>query len=357
MIGILKTYISSCLIELFHIRRKPRTLQFPITSRCNSRCLTCNIWKHRDRIDVDPYELGKIFRHSFFSKVKTIGLNGGEPTLHPKFVEVVKTVLTLPKLQNIALISNCINSDKLLELLQTVYPMCKEKGVRLHLQISLDGVGDIHNEIRGVKVSFNRSLHVLNELCLHKEKYLDAFDIGCTVSRTNVDYLVPFEDYFSTYDVPIYFHLAVPNKRIHNFDDAPFSVLKDKHTTQMAKEFFYSRAEQADSRLEKIRCTLIYLYLAGKTQRRMFMCNYLYQDITINENLDTFLCATASDKVGSLIDGIPSYKNYNCLVNNTRQHCDTCIHYANLPNIRGLWTYFLYKLSTFKWIRKYKTSV
>lgn len=308
-------------------------------------------------MDVDPKELKKIFSAPFFSEVKGIGVNGGEPTLHPDFVEVIKAVLTLPKLQSISLISNSINSDKLLELLQMIYPLCKEKGVRLHLQLSIDGVGDIHNEVRGIRISFERSMKTLNELYNHKEKYLDAFDIGCTVSRQNVDYLVQFEDFFSSYDVPFYFHLAVPNKRIYNFDNAPFSVLNDKHATQMAKEFFYNRAVKVCSRLEKIRCTLIYLYLAGKTHKRMFMCNYLYQDITINENLDTFLCATASDKVGSFLAGIPSYKDYNRLINDTKQHCDTCIHYANFPNLRGLWTYFMYKLSTFEWIRRYKMAI
>ncbi len=357
MLGIIKIYFNYYLGELFNIRRKPRTLQFPITSRCNSRCVTCNIWKHQERMDVNPEELRKLFSSSFFTEVKDVGINGGEPTLHPNFIDVVKAVLTLPKLQNIALISNCINSDKLLYLLHEIYPACKEKGVFLHLQLSVDGIGDIHNEVRGVKISFERTMKTLNELYHHRVKYLDAFDIGCTISRQNVDYLVQLEEYFSDYDVPIYFHLAVPNKRIHNFNDAPFSVLNDKHATQMAKEFFLCRAFKACNRLEKIRSTLIYLYLAGKTHRRMFMCNYLYQDITLNENLDTFLCATASDKVGSFLDGVPSYNQYNRMINTTKKHCDTCIHYANLPNLRGLWTYFLYKLSTFNWLSKYKKSL
>ncbi|MBR4624037.1 MAG: radical SAM protein [Alphaproteobacteria bacterium] len=342
------------VFDLFGIRRKPRTLQFPITSKCNSRCVTCNIWKYHEKNDVDCQKLIHLFKHPFFSKVSSVGLNGGEPTLHPKFTDVVNAVLTLPKLKGITLISNCINSEKLLRLLQEIYPICKEKCVKLHLQISLDGIGDVHNEIRGASVSFERTLNTLNELCAHKDKYLDTFDIGCTISCRNVDYLAQFEDYISDYDVPVYYHLAVPNKRIHNFDDAPFSVLTDRHATQMAKEFFYTRSLKACDILEKIRCTLIYLYLAGKTKKRMFMCSYLYQDVTINECLDTFLCATASDKVGSMENGVPAYNAYNKLVKNTKQHCGLCIHYANHPNLRGLWTYFRYRLSTRKWLNSYK---
>lgn len=354
MIGIIKLNFSNYLTELLHIRRKPRILQLPITSKCNSRCLTCNIWKHRERIDIDVVELQKVLQAPFFSKVTGVGINGGEPTLHSNFVEVVKAVLTLPKLKNIYLISNCINSEKLLMYLKEIYPLCKEKNVMLHLQISIDGIGEVHNIVRGIKISFDRSIQVLQELCCHQTEYVDEFNIGCTLSKYNIDYISQIQDYFSQFDVPVYFHLAVPNKRIHNFEDAPFSVLTDKHATQMAKEFFHMRASKARSRLEKIRSCLIYLYLAGYTNKRMFLCNYLYQDITINENLDTFLCATASEKVGNLSKGVPSYNQYNGLVYETKKHCDTCIHYANIPNLRGLYTYFLYKMRTYKWISRFK---
>lgn len=354
MIGFIRNSLLYYFEETFNIRRKPRILQLPITSKCNSRCLTCNIWKHHERKDIDASELKRVLSSPFFSKVVGVGINGGEPTLHNNFVDVVKSILTLPKLKNIFIISNCINGDKLLTYFQEIYPLCKEKGVKLHLQISIDGVGEIHNLVRGIKVSFDRSMSVFQELCKNKSKYLDEFDIGCTISKYNVDYIVQIQDYFSEYSVPVYYHLAVPNKRIHNFDDAPFSVLTDKHATQMAKEFFQMRSAKASDRLEKIRCYLIYLYLNGDINKRVFLCDYLYQDITINEKLDTYLCATASEKVGNLIEGIPSYKQYNSIVNDTKRHCDLCIHYANYPNLRGIYTYIRFKMKTFKWIIRYK---
>lgn len=354
MIGYIKSSVVYYLADFFHIRRKPRTLQLPITSKCNSRCLTCNIWKHRERTDIDVEKLKDVLSNPYFSKVTGVGINGGEPTLHSQFVDVVKTVLTLPKLRSIFVISNCINADKLLGYLQEIYPLCKEKNVKLHLQISIDGVGEVHNFVRGINVSFDRSIKVLNELSRDKSLYLDDFDIGCTISKHNVDYLAQIEDYFSDYDVPVYYHLAVPNKRIHNFEDAPFSVLTDKHATQMAREFFMMRSAKASGRLEKVRSYLIYLYLSGHTKKRLFLCNYLHQDITINENLDTFLCATASDKVGSLKEGVPSCQQYNSLIKSTKTHCDTCIHYANVPNLRGFYTYFRFKLRTYHWIKKFQ---
>lgn len=355
--GYIKSSLVYYLADIFHLRRKPRTLQLPITSKCNSRCLTCNIWKHHERTDIDVEKLKDVLSNPFFSQVTGVGINGGEPTLHSQFIDVVKTVLTLPKLRSIFVISNCINADILLSYLREIYPLCKEKNVKLHLQISIDGVGEVHNLVRGINVSFDRSIKVLNELSRNKSLYLDDFDIGCTISKHNVDYLAQIEDYFSDYDVPVYYHLAVPNKRIHNFEDAPFSVLTDKHATQMAKEFFYAKAHVTKDRIARIRYTLIYLYLARGTTKRMFKCNYLYQNITINENLDTFLCATASDRVGNLYDRIPTLTEYNSFVKETKKHCNTCIHYANTPNIKGYIMYYKYRISTYRWISRYKKNI
>lgn len=354
MVYLLKTYILYYLEVIFKYRMKPRLIQLPITSKCNSRCLTCNVWKQNIHRDINPEELKDIFSSSFFSKVRGVGINGGEPTIHPNFKDVVGAVLSLPKLKNIFVISNCINNDLLLSCLQQVYPMCKKRGVKLYLQISIDGIGDVHNNVRGIKVSFDRSLQLLKELLINKSKYLDGFDIGCTISRYNVDFLPQIEDYFSQYDVPIYYHLAVPNKRIHNFDDKSFSVLYDKHALQMAKEFFHMKSVMSKSYLDKIRNCLIFLFLSGYTHKRLFICNYLYQDVTINENLETFLCATASEKVGDLKEDIPSNSLFNSIAKNTKNHCDSCIHYANIPNIRGLFYYSMYRIKTAKWYLKYK---
>lgn len=336
------------------IRRTPISLQMPITSKCNSRCLTCNIWKYKERTDLDVSKLSSILANKYFAKVQNVGLNGGEPTLHADFVELVKAILKLPSLKNIFIISNSINSSRLLEQLRSVYPLCKERGVKLNLQISLDGIGGVHDEVRGIKNSFSRTMNTIDTLRQHKDEYLDNFNLGCTISRYNVDYLPEIEEYFESYNVPFYFHLAVPNKRIHNFDDAPFSVMADEHAKQMAAEFFWKRYENAKNRNESCRAFLIYLYLIGKSKKRLFECDYLYRDVTINESLDTFLCATASDKAGNLVDDIPSKKLYSRLESSTKAHCDTCIHYANEPNLRGILTFLFYKIKYYKWTSVYK---
>lgn len=100
-------YISceECL-DLLHIRRLPRVIQLPITGKCNSRCVTCNVWKHKAGIDMSAEKLRKVLQDPFFSKVHGVGINGGELTLHNDVEGIFRAVLTLPHITDISVISN-----------------------------------------------------------------------------------------------------------------------------------------------------------------------------------------------------------------------------------------------------------
>ena len=92
------THISA---NILGIRLKPRVLQLPITNKCNSRCTTCNIWKIREKEDLNSDDLRKVLEDPYFNKVESIGINGGEPSLNKDFVKIFESVLTLKSLKDI----------------------------------------------------------------------------------------------------------------------------------------------------------------------------------------------------------------------------------------------------------------
>ena len=115
--------ITEILRNRLHIRKKPLVIQMPITSRCNSRCKTCNVWKYHDNIDIDYLTLEKALKDPFFSEVQSVGLNGGEFTLVPNFIEILNSVLTLPNIKYIYCISNGLFPKKLFEYLEKAHDL------------------------------------------------------------------------------------------------------------------------------------------------------------------------------------------------------------------------------------------
>ena len=88
-----------------HIKTFPSTIQLPVTYKCNFNCKMCGMHNLIHKDDYSTKELEQILKDKLFSKVTSIGLNGGEPFLRSDLVECVKIMIkTLPNLKSINII-------------------------------------------------------------------------------------------------------------------------------------------------------------------------------------------------------------------------------------------------------------
>lgn len=360
MIKVLKLITKNCLGNFFHIRKKPKVIQMPITSRCNSRCKTCNIWKLRDNIDMDVSALSVALKDPFFSEVESVGINGGEITLFKEFNTLIDVILSIDKIKYIHIISNGLLPDRLIERLSITKRKCESKKVKLAFTLSVDGIYGVHDTIRGVSRGFSKTLHLLNVLLEKKEQLCDSFDIGCTISRYNVPFLIEFDEFIQEYGFPVIYHLGVPNKRIYTFNNSEdYNVLKDERSRLLAVDFFKMKMKTDCGILTKIRYFINYYYLKNKGEGRLAICSYLYQDVTIDEKLNLSLCATASDAIGNLKEYAASQIVKRGALGKEEKkvcnRCNTCIHYAIFPTFKGCLYYVVDNLwEKYSWGNKYK---
>lgn len=337
--------IHSLIRKYKHKREKPLVIQMPITSRCNSRCKTCNIWKSKSTNDIDPIALEKALSDPFFDIVQTVGVNGGEITLVPNFLDVLKAILTLPSLHNVYLISNGLLPEKLYSYMSKAKTLCNDKKVYLHLCLSVDGYGDVHDIVRGVPGAFVRTKTILDEFKKDYHLYCHSFSIGSTISKYNIGFIRETENFLNNYPFPIEYHLAVPNRRIGTYNDyEDYYVLQDEESRLLAAEYFFTQYLQETNNREKQRLFAIYYFLKNKGKKRLCCCDYLDRDVTIDENLNLRLCATASGVIGNLKNEsatkiIASNKTRKAR-QEIKKRCDTCIHYAYHPlTIKGSWIF------------------
>ncbi len=318
----------------------------PITSRCNSRCKTCNVWKYHENNDINYLELKNALQDAFFSEVESVGLNGGEFTLMPDFIKVVEAVLCLPRINAIYLISNGLFPKRLFEYLKAAKSLCDQKKVYLNICISVDGEGSVHEKVRGVPNCFVKTEEILNELYEHKEDYCSDFSVGCTLSRYNIAYIRETKLFFERFnDLKVEYHLAVPNKRIRTFSDYhDYYVLDDSKSRYLATEFFFEQYYNSfDERLRR-QAFINYWFLKNKGEGRLCQCAYLNRDVTIDENLNISLCATASDFIGNIkerdVMGLMMGEKTKMEYRKVKKNCSTCVHYSYQPlNFKGRLVY------------------
>ena len=362
LVSFLRTSVIEAFFEIFRIRRKPVTLQLPVTNRCNSRCKTCNVWTQEVKRDINPDLLLKVLKDPLFSDLQCVGINGGELTLVKDIDKIIDVILQCEKIKMIWLISNCLLPERLLELLEKTVAKCRKKDVKLGITFSVDGIKEKDNFIRGVPVAYERAMTVLRAVSLDPERYCDICDIGCTVSKYNADDLAQIDVYLQEFKIPIYFHLAVPNKRIGTFESEDYSVVTNKHACQIAAEFFFGLFLKERNWEKKLKYWANYYYLTSKPHTRLTTCDWLYRNVTIDENLDFFLCATASERIGSLLEENASElitsskcRSVECGI---RSLCSNCIHYSYRLSLKGYFIFLKYYLVNFYFENcKYKIGI
>jgi MoaA/NifB/PqqE/SkfB family radical SAM enzyme len=151
----------------------PMNLTISVSYRCNSRCKTCNVWQRpNDDFSIDEYE--KTFE-SIGRDAYWFTFSGGEPTLRKDLPEIVGAAYRhcRPGIINIATngISDKIIPGRIEQVLQAA-PTSE-----IIVNLSLDGVGEKHDVIRGVKGNFERAMRTYTGLKALKDHY-NNFTLG-----------------------------------------------------------------------------------------------------------------------------------------------------------------------------------
>ena len=335
-------------------RIKPSVIQLPVTGRCNSRCVTCNIWKQAEKKDIDTKALKKALGDPFFSKVHMVGVNGGEPSLLRDLEGLLDALCVLKHLKKVYIITNGLLTDRLMQMMERIRKECLKQRVRVFLTVSVDGIDGIHDTIRGIPDAFEKTMATLKKVMPQKERYCDHLEVGCTVSRWNVACLNEIDVYMQQLNIPVNYHLAVPVRRLHNFEEPSFSVMNDERSRLLAADFFYGQFKFGKDIKHKLRCFLIWKYLVDNGEKRYAACNYLRGDVTITENLDLYLCATASEKVGNLGEESASqlYKNHRFqpVEEKVTTYCHQCAHYMFFPTVKGFLLFMAESVNPLRWL-------
>ena len=140
---------------------------FNITDNCNSRCITCMQWKQKSYDELTTEEVSKILIQLKKLGIRSVSFTGGEPTLRRDLSEIIKKANDLD-FDNITMATNGLLStkEKAVSFL--------ENGPR-EITISIDGTGEVHDYVRGIKGSYERSiktLKILTELRDSRYPYL-----------------------------------------------------------------------------------------------------------------------------------------------------------------------------------------
>ena len=157
--------------------RLPVDCVLALTYNCNSRCTMCDIWKIKNSPELAPEEFLKLP-----SSLLDINFSGGEPYLRKDIVEILKNVVTASPAARVIISSNGFATDLIVARTKELLKIKPDIGVA----ISIDGIGEMHNEMRGIPGGFDKAIATVKKL---KEIGVTKLRLGFTATDKNVNHL------------------------------------------------------------------------------------------------------------------------------------------------------------------------
>ena len=96
-------------------------------------------------------------------------LTGGEPTLRKDLAEVVNIFHKNSKVDRITITTNGYYPDRITKIVHDIFE--KSPNIHLSINMSIDGIDEDHDKIRGLKNSFKNMLETYNQVQELKKKY------------------------------------------------------------------------------------------------------------------------------------------------------------------------------------------
>jgi Fe-coproporphyrin III synthase len=145
-----------------------------VTYRCNARCNMCNCYmyptKASEEITLD--EIKKL------PEMKFVNITGGEPFIRNDLPEIVAELTK--KADRIVISTNGFFTEKILDL-------CRQFP-KIGIRISIEGLENTNDEIRGIREGFKRGYNTLKSLV--EMKHPDV-GFGMTIQDMNAEDLLP----------------------------------------------------------------------------------------------------------------------------------------------------------------------
>lgn len=221
----------------------PTKIWYEITHRCNSKCKNCNIWQgpFKKEEELTPDDLYKIFSDPLFSKVDTILISGGEPSLRNDLYECVLAIHKALPYAEINIATNGLQPEFFLNTIERIL----NNNISIGVGTSIDGLGDNHDLIRG-KGSWKKVNQLIDGLIELREQYGNQLVItfGTVLTPENndeiwkivrwgeflrLDYLIQWynnSSYYSNLETEV--DRGREREIVLSLDSERFSLLKEK---------------------------------------------------------------------------------------------------------------------------------
>ncbi len=161
----------------------PFSIVVSVSFRCNSKCRTCGVWR-KPNDDMSVEEWRRVFAHLGRAPFY-LTFTGGEPFLRADLHEIVLAGVELCRPGLITIPTNGLLTRRILDQVDQICAAAPHSQIGINL--SLDGVGQEHDEIRQVLGNWDRAMETWRGLKALQGRHENLqLSVHTVVSKFNV---------------------------------------------------------------------------------------------------------------------------------------------------------------------------
>lgn len=306
----------------------PTTLSLLATDNCNSKCVMCDIWKNKSENELSAVEFGKVLKDPLFREVRHIGISGGEPTLRKDLAEMVGEILgSLPKARSLSVTSHGFHTKRWKEALPAIKEHCEKHKVSLRINISIDGVGEMHNKIRGNRTAFKTATDTIDAV---SAAGVDV-QVQTTLTTPNAFSATRTLEWAKKRELDIVFRQGTSITRLYNTNSLNEVILSDDARSFLADFIESNQLERVTSSPAR---RLFYKDLAKRLVTgapRKAPCIFQSEGLVLSAHGDMYHCSISEESIGNALTEAAHSQYFSARSaairsNLIRNVCPGCVH-------------------------------
>lgn len=272
---------------------RPTVLIYNCTFVCDARCEMCNNWKRGDRkSDMTLEQVDRAMHHPFWGAIENLNISGGEPTTRNDLPELTELLIRrLPRVRKVGINTTGLTPHRAIPQLTRIVEFCAARDLPISVRVSLDGIGEIHDQVRKVKRGFDKAgetIAAMEALARRHDQF--QFGIAATIFATNMEDARNILAWSRERDLDIVFNML-------RFTDAMLGNRELENTIRLKmaeedfmRQFFLERVQEESVLSGQSFQYLHYADMIANGYVRTMPCPFRSQGLLLNPDGELFYC-------------------------------------------------------------------
>jgi MoaA/NifB/PqqE/SkfB family radical SAM enzyme len=329
--GVPRDLANTLVVSKFKAIR-PTVLIYNCTWVCDAKCEMCNNWKHGDRkSDMTLAQLEPAMAQPFWGAIENLNISGGEPTTRNDLPEMVEMFQRhLPRMRKIGINTTGLTPHRAIPMLTRIVEFCAKHDLLISARVSLDGIGDIHDQVRHVKRGFDKACETIEAMQALSQRHPHfQFGIAATIFATNIDDAQNILAWARTKKLDVVFNMLRFTDAMLNNKELEEKIGFHEREEEFMRTFFLDRVGEESVLSGQAFLYLHYADMIANGYKRTMPCPFQSQGLLLNPNGDLHYCEN-SQKIGNVLDDpadVLYFKAENLMHREQlkKQVCPTCL--------------------------------